>query len=102
MPIADVAVPMDHNFVFKIREKLKNYCDLELEVQTCWDLQTVKTVSIIIGALGIVCGKLQESLHLLSPRIKLLVIQKLALLGTSRTLRTCLTPEALYLKVPLP
>ena len=49
MLIVDVAVPMDHNVVFKITEKLKNYCELEPEVQKCWDLQTVKNVPIIIG-----------------------------------------------------
>ena len=69
--IVDVAVPMDRDFVLKIAEKSTNYCDLELELQKCWDLQTVKTGTIVIGALGTVCGNLQKSLITLSPRLKL-------------------------------
>ena len=65
--IIDVAVPVDKNSVKKKAEKITKYRDLEIEIQKCWGLKKVKTVPIVIGALGTVCSGLTENLNLVSP-----------------------------------
>ena len=91
--IIDVAVPMDRNVIRKYAEKITNYRDLEIEIQKCWDLKTVTTVPIIIGALGKICEGLARNLETISSRLRIQVVQKTALLGTARTLRNFLTAK---------
>ena len=89
--IIDVAVPVDKNSVKKIAEKITKYRDLKIEIQKCWGLKKVKTVPIVIGALGTVCSGLTENLNLVSPQARLNIVQKTALLGTAHILRNVLT-----------
>ena len=91
--IIDVAVPVDKNSIKKIAEKITKYRDLEIEIQKCWGLKKVKTVPIVVGALGTVCSGLTKNLKLLSSRAKLTVVQKTALLGTANILRGVLTSK---------
>ena len=46
--IVDVAVPMEINCVKKYVVKLTMYQDLELEIQICWNLQKIKTITITV------------------------------------------------------
>ena len=89
--IIDVAVPVDKNSVKKIAEKITKYRDLEIEIQKCWGLTKVKTVPIVVGALGTICSGLEDYLKLVSPNARLNIIQKTALLGTAHILRNVLT-----------
>ena len=83
----DVSVPMDRNIVNKSSKKLTNYRDIDLEIQKCWTLKTVKMLHIILGVLGTMCFGLQDYLSLISPRLKFPVVRKTVLLGTARNLR---------------
>ena len=84
--IIDVVVPMDRNVVNKIAEKLTNYRDLEIELQKYLNLKDIKTIPIIVGALGTTCVGLQWYLTTISPHLKFPVIQKTALLGSALAL----------------
>ena len=82
---------MERNVVKKAAEKITNYRDLEIKIQKCWKLQKVRTIPIIMGALGTVCEGFLDKLHSISVRMTLPVMQKAVLLGTARILRNFLT-----------
>ena len=88
----DVSIPVCNNVIKKEAEKITKYRDLEIEVQKCWNLRKVRTIPIVIGALGTVSTGIQEYLKLLSKNIKFNIVQKTALLGTAHILRNFLTP----------
>ena len=90
--ICDVAVPVCYNVVSKTAEKITKYHDLEIELQKCWNLKEVRTVPIVIGALGSVCKSFPQYAKVISPNIKFNEIQRTALLGTTHILRNFLTP----------
>ena len=58
--IVDVAVPMDINCMKKYAGKLTMYQDLELEIQICWNLQNIQTITITVGSLWKICECIQE------------------------------------------
>jgi hypothetical protein len=90
--IIDVAIPVCQNIVKKEAEKLTKYRDLEIELQKCWHLKKVRTIPIIIGALGTIGSSLPKYLRDLSPNLKASVCQRTALLGSAHILRNFLTP----------
>ena len=94
--LIDFSVPNDHNIVAKTAEKLTKYRDLEVELKKCWNLKTVKTIPVIIGALGAVSTDHARYLNLISKNIDAKIVQKTALLGTANILRCVLgmTTEA--------
>ena len=51
-------MPMDRYVVRKYADKLTSYRDIKIEIHKCWDLRTVKTVPVIVDALGTVCDGL--------------------------------------------
>ena len=87
----DISIPNDVNVIKKTAEKLVKYRDLEIEVQKCWGLRKVKTVPIIIGALGSVCTGQKQYLKELTKKIDFKILQKTALLGTANILRNVLS-----------
>ena len=89
--IIDVAIPVCTNIVRKTAEKLTKYRELEIELQKCWNLTSVKTIPVICGALGTVGGNIENYLGFISPHIQFGIIQKTALLGTAHILRNVLT-----------
>ena len=91
--LIDVSVPNDKNIIAKTAEKLMKYRDLEIEIKKCWKLKKVKTIPIIIGALGSVSTGHQKFLTEISPKIEFKVVQKTALLGTANILRHVLSME---------
>mgnify|MGYP005678045445 CR=1 FL=1 len=88
----DISVPVCANVIKKEAEKITKYRDLEIEVQKCWNLRKIRTVPIVIGALGTVSSGIMDKAKLLSPNIQFNTIQKTALLGTAHILRNFLTP----------
>ena len=88
----DVSVPVCNNIVQKEAEKITKYRDLEIEVQKCWNLRKVRTIPIVIGALGSVTTGIEDYLKTVSPNIQFNMVQKIALLGTAHIIRNFLTP----------
>ena len=88
--LIDVSVPVENNIVKKTAEKHVKYRDLEIELQKCWGLLKIKTVPIVIGALGSVLKGHAQYLARLYKTAKFNVIQKIALLGTANILRNVL------------
>ena len=84
--IIDFSVPNDINIVAKTAEKLIKYRDLEVEIKKGWNLKTVKTVPIVIGALGAVSTDHKHYLKFISNKIDAKIVQKTALLGTANIL----------------
>ena len=52
----------------------------------------IKSIPIVIGALGTVCKDINDYLKTISPNIEFRTVQKTALLGTAYILRNFLTP----------
>ena len=90
--LLDVAIPSDRNTSIKTTEKLSKYKDLEIEIQRMWKM-SVKTIPIIIGALGIIPRTFSHYAALLPVDLKLSEIQKVALLGTAHILRKALSTQ---------
>ena len=88
--LLDVSIPSDRNTSLKSFEKLSKYKDLELELQKSWRLK-MKTLPIIIGALGVTNKSTSKYLSEVPGGILTSEIQKIALLGTSRILRKALS-----------
>ena len=88
----DVSIPNCYNVVSKEAEKITKYRDLEVEVQKCWNLKNVRTIPVVIGALGSVCTGISEYTKIISPNINFDIVQRTALLGTAHILRNFLTP----------
>ena len=91
--IIDVAIPVCTNIVRKTAEKITKYRELEIELQKCWNLTSVKTIPVICGALGTAGGNTSNYLKSISPQIQFRIIQKTALIGTAHILRNVLTKQ---------
>ena len=79
----DVSIPVYNNVIKKEAEKITKYRDLEIEVQKCWNLQKVRTIPVVIGALGTVSKGLTEYMKELVPNISMCTVQKTTLLVTA-------------------
>ena len=84
---------MCQNVVRKEAEKITKYRYLEIELQKCWNLKNVRTIPVIIGALGSVCMGISKYLCAISPNIQFDVIQRTALLGSAHVIHNFLTPH---------
>ena len=89
--IIDVAIPACTNVVKKIAEKITKYKELEIELKKCWNLQEIRTIPVVCGALGTAVTNTESYLNKISTNIEFNVIQKTALLGTAHILRNVLT-----------
>ena len=89
--LIDVAVPTCTNVVKKVAEKLCKYKDLEIEIQKLWNLKEVKTVPIVVGALGTTVNGLSKYIEQISENVNFRTIQKTALLGSAHILRNVLS-----------
>ena len=88
----DVTIPVCTNVIKKEAEKITKYRDLEIETQKCWNLKKIRTIPIVIGALGTVCKNISKRIETISPNAEFKIIQKTALLGSAHILRNFLTP----------
>ena len=90
--LIDMAIPSDRNTSVKVAEKLSKYKDLEIEITKMWGLKTI-TVSVVIGALGIVKKGIEKHIDKIPGKINITELQKIALLGSSHILRKVLSIE---------
>ena len=77
--------------VSKTAEKLCKYKDLEIEIQTLWNLVETRTIPIVVGALGTVLNGLSKYTEQISENLDIRTIQKTALLGSAHILRSVLS-----------
>ena len=70
-------------------EKVDKYQDLAREIKRLWKVEA-RVIPIVIGALGMILRGLEENLRTFGIKIKIELIQKVALLGTTRMLRKVL------------
>ena len=81
--IIDIACPGDKRIQDKEKEKIERYTDLGIEIKRIWKLKSVKTVPIVIGALGMFTNRLEKYLKELESSISPAIIQKTVLLGSA-------------------
>ena len=84
--LLDISIPSDTNTSLKAFEKLAKYKDLEIELAKSWSV-TVKTIPVIIGALGVVNKSTKKYLKEIPGNVFFYELQKTTLLGTARILR---------------
>ena len=86
--LIDVAIPTAKNITRKINEKITNYADIAIEIKQLWNVRTVKTVPIIIGACGEIHENFEKSItEKLNIEINTKEIQHIVLLSTANISR---------------
>jgi len=85
--LLDVAIPADINIASKEQEKISKYQDLKLELQKLWNLQSIRILPIVIGALGSHTLNLIQYLQELPGTHKIGPLLKSTLLGSAHLLR---------------
>lgn len=88
--IIDFAVPMDHRVRVKEDIKVDTYLDLAAEVRRQYHVKT-EIVPVVIGALGTVPNRLEESLEKLGLPDIIASLQKSVLISTAAILRRVLS-----------
>ena len=88
--LLDISIPSDVNTSLKTYEKLSKYKGLEIELGKSWKVQ-VKTIPVIIGALGAINKNTNNYIKELPGKIPISELQKISLLGTSTILRKALS-----------
>ena len=87
MWLIDLAIPGDSRINQKEVEKITNYQDLKVEVESLWEKKTT-VVPVVIGALGSIPGDLEKHLKTLGlDKISPSQLQKAVLLGTAHILQ---------------
>lgn len=89
--IINIAIPNYLNIINKEAEKLSKYKDLGIEIQKCWNLEKVRIIPVICGALGTTGKNVEENLKLISENMDFRIIQKTTILGTAHIIRNVLT-----------
>ena len=80
--------------IIVIQEKISKYQDLKLEIQTIQNLQTIKILPIVIGALRSHASQLLQYLQEVPGAHKIDLLLRTALLGSAYLSRKCLSfPE---------
>ena len=70
--------------------KTEKYEMLKDEIARMWDVKKVILILVVVGALGAISTGFQKYVEAIGIEIKLEHAQKIALLGTARTLRLAL------------
>ena len=83
-------MPADVRVGEKEREKMEKYQDLKREIGRLWKLKMVEVIPVVIGALGSVRKEFDGWIEKLGIRNNVGVMQKTALLETTRILRKVL------------
>ena len=89
--IIDIAIPNDANIANKISEKIQNYTDLAVELKVLWNLREVSIVPVIISATGLIHKNLKDDINEIGIILNIREMQKTALLGTARIVRSFFT-----------
>jgi hypothetical protein len=92
--LLDISIPNDANTSLKTFEKLAKYKDLDIELTKSWGVK-VKTVPVIIGALGVINKNTRKYLKEIPGDVTFYELQKMALLGMSTILRKALSLNVL-------
>ena len=71
-------------------EKIEKYQDLKREIMKLWSLKSVEVIPVVVGALGSVSKKIGQYLEKIGIDVRIGLLQKTALLGTARILRSVL------------
>ena len=87
--IIDIGVPVDMRVEGK-KEKVEKYQDLKKEMRRLWKLRNVEIITVVMRALGSVSVEFDRWMGKLGITCNVGVIQKSALLGTTRILRKVL------------
>ena len=87
--IVDIGVPADMRVEGK-KEKVEKYQDLKKEMRRLWKLRNVEIITVVMRALGSVSAEFDRWMGKLGITCNVGVIQKSALLGTTRILRKVL------------
>jgi len=90
--VIDITVPADAKVGEKEQEKMDRHQDLARELKRLWKVET-KVILIVVGALGTVTKRLEKNLKKAGSNVAVQLLQKAALLGTSRILRRVLDSE---------
>lgn len=86
--LIDIAIPNTHNLTTTFTEKNTKYTDLAIEIKTQWQVQSVKTIPIVISSTGVIPYTLHTSLKTLNiPRSTHILLQKATILNTCRIVR---------------
>ena len=87
----DVSIPGDDRVKDNELEKLEKYQLLKDETVKVWRMRKVIVVPVVIEALGAVSVNFKEHMKRIGVNARLEVIQKIALLGTTKILRKVLS-----------
>ncbi|CAK6975403.1 hypothetical protein D4764_15G0008790, partial [Scomber scombrus] len=87
--VIDVAILSNSNIRKKDHEKLVKYQGLKEELEKMWGVKAT-VVPVVIGALGAMTHKLEEWLQQTPGTTSEVSVQKSAVLGTAKILRTTL------------
>ena len=83
-----IADPADSRTGENELEKMEKYDDLKREVKRMWTMRKIEIILIVVGALGAINRKLDQWIEKLDVHITIERLQKTALLGTARILRS--------------
>ena len=87
--VSSFALHIRHLPSYREIEYIEKYQDLKREVQKLWNMK-VKTIPIVIGALGTIPKTLHKQLEQIETNIAFEQMQTTVLLNTARTLRKVL------------
>jgi len=87
--LIDIAVPADARVEEKEQEKMDRHQDLARELKRLWKVET-KVIPTVVGALGTVAKGIEKNLKKAGSNATMELLQKDALLGTSRILKRVL------------
>ena len=88
--IIDIAIPGDIRVSEKEKEKIERYQELKREIKRMWNIRSIKVIPVVVEALGSTSRKLKKFIEELGVVISTALLQKTALLGTTRILRKVL------------
>ena len=88
--LIDMSIPTEKNTSVKVTEKLSKYKDLEIEIERIWGRKAT-TIPVVFGVLGLIKKFLEKYTKQIPGNIRISQLQKIALLGTSRSLRKTLS-----------
>ena len=89
--LIDPTCPFDTRICTKEEEKINRYDPLKFELGKIWNQKVVKSVPIVIGALGTVSKNFKKYLDMIEIDCSVELLQKATLLGTARIIRYVLS-----------
>jgi hypothetical protein len=85
--LLDAEIPGDRNVIKKDAEKILKNKDLIIEIQRMWNVKA-KVAPVIVRVTGTISESLRQYLSNIPGKHKIEEIQKSAILGTARVLKT--------------